>query len=699
MLLETKVLQGRQAAEDVSRKLEDAVDSNRREYFSKIEELAERHAEELIDAQTRLEDAEADHKLYLETSVFPSAERYRLDTLKAAEGFAKSLEAQKQDHAREIEALEERHRLAVLKVAEESAISSKATRQDHTQAMKRLENQLAHEKLRTFDAASKLDILSTEVHTLNCRLNEERHNTTRIVDDIIEQHSLQYALIEVENDRVVMAKGQDILALQSEIRDLRVSHSRKIEKADALASERISTFESELAQLHQRVRELETSADTASTHHAELIRAKDEEIDSLGCRLRELENSTMTTSTDSTEILRARDEDIASLRSKLRELKSTIDVTSANHSETIWHKDQEIETMSNVVERLQDKLQQIHEVKEREVDSSKIQMIQEHEEIVSVIRAQHELALIEIEERAQAEAVETRRLQDSYDVLNSAQHQEEYDILFQAQQRELEEQSELRKSIESLTEEKTHMQEQIDCMQLDSDKFLKWSNEKLEESNLALENMEMTYKEKTSALDQVVQDLTRSKQALQDTVNYLISDYSGTHANHMQHIERCESALETSMAENMSAANENQRLIERMRDVKAEREQLSEQLQQSQVSAEKYATRVREVEAALKVTTAELTEMKTKRANGSEFATSPAPKAGLRSSRWAVASTNGDEDGNGVGAEGDGVGISLIEGTVRRQFSFVSKAMFFKTAKDFSWCNMLTFSDRNRWPA
>ena len=71
----------------------------------------------------------------------------------------------------------------------------------------------------------------------------------------------------------------------------------------------------------------------------------------------------------------------------------------------------------------------------------------------------------------------------------------------------------------------------------------------------------------------------------------------------------------------------------------AEREQntkLREQIREATVVAEQQATKLREAQAALKVTSAELTELRTIKPNGRQFSASPAPKADLRSRRWAT---------------------------------------------------------------
>lgn len=96
-------------------------------------------------------------------------------------------------------------------------------------------------------------------------------------------------------------------------------------------------------------------------------------------------------------------------------------------------------------------------------------------------------------------------------------------------------------------------------------------------------------------------------------------------------------------------------------DLAAAREnnaKLEERLREAQAM---HATRIREMESALKVTTAELVELKTERPNGCAVAASPAFKSGLRSSRWAI--MDNDENLDGDTKEGEELG-SLIEGNV-----------------------------------
>lgn len=96
-------------------------------------------------------------------------------------------------------------------------------------------------------------------------------------------------------------------------------------------------------------------------------------------------------------------------------------------------------------------------------------------------------------------------------------------------------------------------------------------------------------------------------------------------------------------------------------DLAAEREhsaKLEERLHEAQAM---HTTRIREMESALKVTTAELVELKTERPNGSAVSASPAFKSGLRSSRWAVMDNDQSQDGDEK--EGEELG-SFIDGNV-----------------------------------
>lgn len=143
-------------------------------------------------------------------------------------------------------------------------------------------------------------------------------------------------------------------------------------------------------------------------------------------------------------------------------------------------------------------------------------------------------------------------------------------------------------------------------------------------------------------------------------------------------IEKLKSALVERQREESESSNINQELEALQIAADAEREQnaklqeqnakLQEQIREATATAERQATKLREVECALKVTTAELVEAQTVRPNSSEYLASPVPRTGLRSSRWAIPDV-GDQMDVVSGEDDDDEDLgSTISGNVRGPF-------------------------------
>lgn len=131
-----------------------------------------------------------------------------------------------------------------------------------------------------------------------------------------------------------------------------------------------------------------------------------------------------------------------------------------------------------------------------------------------------------------------------------------------------------------------------------------------------------------------------------------------------EEIETLKRAISQPNEENSSSPNQGLEALQIAAD--AERRQnanLQERLREAQLSVEWHTARLREVESALKVTTAELVEAQTVRPNGSEYSASPAPRSGLRSSRWPVADI-ADQTDNERRQQNGNLGCD-IEGNVR----------------------------------
>lgn len=91
----------------------------------------------------------------------------------------------------------------------------------------------------------------------------------------------------------------------------------------------------------------------------------------------------------------------------------------------------------------------------------------------------------------------------------------------------------------------------------------------------------------------------------------------------------------------------DQELAKLRADVQAAKQEKANMAGTLEKAKESHKMQVRELESALKVTTAELVELRTKRPNGSSYSGSPIPKSGLRPSRWV----KNDGDDNCAGGD------------------------------------------------
>lgn len=166
-------------------------------------------------------------------------------------------------------------------------------------------------------------------------------------------------------------------------------------------------------------------------------------------------------------------------------------------------------------------------------------------------------------------------------------------------------------------------------------------------------------------------------------------------------IEKLKSSMSQHGREELSNVNQELEALQIAADSERETNtKLRDEIREASVTAERQASRLRELESALKVTTAELVEAQTVRPNGSEYSASPAPKSGLRSSRWAIPDAADQIDGE-YGEDDEHLG-STIYGNVRFRlvllFQTLDSAVLvgqFRGGRAF-W---LTQNDIHRWQA
>ena len=243
--LQRKMLDFSQAAEDVSKDVQEATESIRQEHASKIDEMSAAHAGDLIALRDKLSETERMYKEHVEQSM-EELEKARSDATN-----------QRSEHAtRHIEEL----------------------KKAHEEALKALEDGLVSEKRSGVDAASRIEELLSEVHGLRSHLDDER----RKAKEMAVHDKQQFDESLHERDQNIALKDKDIIDLQHELEELQATHDRELEEVESAASQRTSTLESDLAALQAQVRDLESNAGKSSLRNDEIVEAKDREISSLG---------------------------------------------------------------------------------------------------------------------------------------------------------------------------------------------------------------------------------------------------------------------------------------------------------------------------------------------------------------------------------------------------------------------------------
>ena len=182
------------------------------------------------------------------------------------------------------------------------------------------------------------------------------------------------------------------------------------------------------------------------------------------------------------------------------------------------------------------------------------------------------------------------------------------------------------------------------------------------EVNDQLQEHQSAMQVSTTQVQEANHELSAARQAVERYINDYQKAAEEVIAAHTE-IEKLKLASLATQTEDSTGAKQELEALQ----IAAEAERklnakLEEQLREARALSEKHATRVREIESALKVTTAELVELQTERPNGSSYVASPAPKSGLRSSRWAVADHDRQQE-DGSAGDNDELG-SRIEGDV-----------------------------------
>lgn len=350
--------------------------------------------------------------------------------------------------------------------------------------------------------------------------------------------------------------------------------------------------------------------------------------------------------------------------------------------ETHFNKDRETNHLQEAVEALQKMIQEVNEAKQREIDTLQDSLTVEHENVVS--KLQVELDDIVAESKSQLD--EVRATLGVVHASNAELRQASDD----AEQQHEAAVSELKIALDAskaqvaqLSTEKAEGLKQIQCLQDAkgiADTRLRSMEEKIKQKS---ENVIILHKrlgvseeeyqslsERTRGLEEELAHVTNQCQSNQQ----LAEDYQSKLSQFQEEQAASENSFIEQLAERKRIIMGLEQTVDALRqelhnkdiqletlrterDATAKRtdattssnvsklEKLATQLRTAQSITDQKITRIRELESALKVTTAELVELKTERPSESSDsdASSHSQRMSLRLSRWPK--TNSSQDG------------------------------------------------------
>ena len=390
--LKDQMLQYTKAADHVSKDVEEVAERMSREQASKIDELSANHNQELAVLQAKLSDAEIRHREQFESSLKDVEGARSIAEAEGSEKVTKALEVQMREHA---------------------------------QNLKVLKDNLADEKRRGVDSASKFGQMEAETSSLKHLLSEEQEKSDRLARDI--QSQQENAIKEL--DEALNIKDKEISNLESEMQELQATHSRELEEQESAASAKESQLEAE----------------------------------------------------------------IDLLRSKARDLESVTDSATANHDDELQSKNREIMHQSQVIEDLQNRLQQLHEVKEREIEDVKSSLIPQHEQVMSKLRREHDAALLALRAENRDTAEEVALLHEQ----ESERLGDEYKLALDEAERKLAE----------MTTQKGNLENSMEAMKAVKAKEAEDYQQNLGKAEKTLKETQLSQKKASEALDKVRADI------------------------------------------------------------------------------------------------------------------------------------------------------------------------------------------------
>lgn len=423
--------------------------------------------------------------------------------------------------------------------------------------------------------------------------------------ELSEQERAEHSLKALEDAKRAVTESEDINTAQL-LEDEKSLHSKVVEalKNDlALEREAIRESANKVSLLEREIEEQKSNLAAATSEAGVYEKSIEACQDQLASRERELQGqgSVIKSLQDEiaalqlakmaeTEALKRSSEDkVAELQEQIAALKIASDRSSeesaasdAHAQQELVRQEKEISNLEQVIERLQDEVQDVHESKSTELDEKLLEIRQEHDQAIKVLKAEHQVSIDGLA-KSHNNIVEKLGIEARN---NRTAHERELQTLS-------DERSELRKSLETNTQLlkatrgdfETRMQE----VETKHNEALQTANEQLQKAENALSDSQQL-------LQQTRED---SEQTTATTVKMLkeeISALQGRSANDAAALRNARGDLEAAQKQ---AESLKQALEKTERDSQSKQEHHTEKMEKIIAEAEAVAKALSEKSESL----------------------------------------------------------------------------------------------------
>lgn len=596
------MLESSKIKHSIPTKVEEATESLRQEHKSEIDDVNRKYQWELDALRRKLEEMLASHGKLVE------------------------------QHSKDLEAA---RRLATKEAHKEAAKMAEQVESIHVEALQDLGERLADEKQQRLKARNKMGELTLELEAL-------KSENTELMDI---QASLTKEMADMENGH---AKE-----LEDNARDLESQHSKSTMDAEAAAAERLSEAE--------------------ANHSRDLEKLVNEHRETYSHLRTELEEDKAT---EVTKAQKGHDVAMDEMRATVTELKKDLDM--ARNLEG-----QHLKSMKDAEAAVAERLSEAEAQHSKDLEK----LANEHQETCSRLRKELEEDKVKEVTKAQKEhdsAMEEMRvnvteLRTAFHRKETAANQSEVEArkahevaleeLSQASEKAIAELhgthaamlEELKVELHQAKAAVVTIEEELEALRKAPPKIDEEEAPQLKKDlESARTELQQTSEKLTEALEDVERLKAQHDEVLKEIETAKSHDAERLKAQHDEVLKEIET-VKTRDAELKTQLDELQKAVDA---ANTENTTLTEQLRRAENAAERHALKLREMEAAYKVTSAELTEMQTRREKSADYCASPTPKSGLPLSKWADTSDVRNEEGKD-GEELD----SSIEGTVGGPFT------------------------------